>query len=80
MQEAITWICVHQDLRYFIARLGHNELSPKADFRTVLGSMTGLLVDMMGDCQFLDLVSLVSPPSFLNYIFHSAPQRIWLVI
>ena len=66
MQEAITWICVHQDLRCFIARLGHNELSPKADFRTVLGSMTGLLVDMMGDFQFLDLVSLVSPPNFLN--------------
>ena len=66
MQEAITWICVHQDLRYFIAWLGHNELSPKADFRTVLGSMPGLLVDMMGDWQFLDLVSLVSTPSFFN--------------
>ena len=43
MQEAITWICVDQDLRHHIAWLGHNEWSPKADFRIVLGSLTGLL-------------------------------------
>ena len=40
MQEAIAWICIDQDLRFFIAWLGHDELSPKADFRIVLGSMT----------------------------------------
>ena len=31
MQEAITLICVDQDLRRYIAWLGHNKLSPKAD-------------------------------------------------
>ena len=31
MQEAITLICVDQDLRPYIAWLGHNKLSPKAD-------------------------------------------------
>ena len=28
MQEAITWICVDQDLRHYIAWLGHNEFRP----------------------------------------------------
>ena len=45
MQEAITWICVDQDLRPYIAWLGHNKFSPKADFRIVLGSLTGVLAD-----------------------------------
>ena len=43
MQEAIAWICIDQDLRCFIVWLGHNEFSLKADFRIVLGSLTGLL-------------------------------------
>ena len=43
MQEAITLICIDQDLRRYIAWLGHNKLSPKAAFRKVLGSLTGLL-------------------------------------
>ena len=63
MQEAITRIYVHQDLRCFIVWLGRNEFSPKADFKLVLGCLTGLLVDRS---QFLDLVSLASPPSFQN--------------
>ena len=29
----------------WLGDLGHNEFSPKADFRIVLGSLTGLLVD-----------------------------------
>ena len=37
------WICIDQDLRHYIAWLGHNEFSPKADFRIVLVSLTGLL-------------------------------------
>ena len=28
MQEAITWICVDQDLKRYIAWLGHNDLAP----------------------------------------------------
>ena len=43
MQETITWICVDQDLKRYIAWLGHNDFSPKADFRIVLGSLTSLL-------------------------------------
>ena len=43
MQEAITWICVDQDLRCFISWLGHNEFRPNADLKIVLGSLTGLL-------------------------------------
>ena len=31
MQEAITLICVDQDLRCYIAWLGHNKLGSKAD-------------------------------------------------
>ena len=31
MQEAITWICVDQDIRRYIAWLSHNKLRPKAD-------------------------------------------------
>ena len=45
MQEAFTWICVEQDLRRYISWLGQNEFRPKADFRIVLGSLTGLLFD-----------------------------------
>ena len=30
MQEAITLICVDQDLRCYIAWLGHNKLSPNS--------------------------------------------------
>ena len=45
MQEAIIWICVDQDLRHYIAWLGHNEFRPKADFRIVLGGFTSFLVD-----------------------------------
>ena len=45
MQEALTRICVDQDLRRFIAWLGHNEFNPEDDFRIVLGNLTGLLVD-----------------------------------
>ena len=67
MQEAITWICVDQDLKRYIAWLGHNDFSPKADFRIVLGSLTSLphRIKRVTDCQFRDLVSLASPPSFL---------------
>ena len=43
MQEAITLICIDQYLRCYIAWLGHNKLSPKADFRKVLDSLTVLL-------------------------------------
>ena len=43
MQEAIIWICIGQDLRRYIAWLGHNKFSLKADFRIVLGSLTSLL-------------------------------------
>ena len=43
MQDAITWIYIDQDLRRHIAWFGHNEFSPKADFKIVLGSLTGLL-------------------------------------
>ena len=43
MQEAFTLICVDQDLRRYIAWLGHNKLSPNADFRKVLGSLTRIL-------------------------------------
>ena len=43
MQDAITWIYIDQDLRRHITWFGHNELSPKADFRIVLGRLTGLL-------------------------------------
>ena len=66
MQEAITWICVDQDLKRYIAWLGHNDFSPNADSRIVLGSLTSLLhrIKWVTDCQFRDLVSLVSPPSF----------------
>ena len=39
----ITWIYIDQDLRRYIVWFGHNEFSPKADFRIVLGSLTGLL-------------------------------------
>ena len=31
MQEAITLICVDQDLRHYIAWIVHNKLSPKTD-------------------------------------------------
>ena len=31
MEEAITSSCVDQDLRHYIAWLGHDKLSPKAD-------------------------------------------------
>ena len=43
MQDAITWIYIDQDLRRHIPWFGLNELSPKADFRIVLCSLTGLL-------------------------------------
>ena len=61
----ITWICVDQNLRRYIAWLGHNEFRPKADFRIVLGSLKGL-VDRIRwvTANFLDLVSLASPPSY----------------
>ena len=49
MQEAITWICVDQDLKRYIAWLGHNDFSPNADFRIVLGSLTSLLHRINGD-------------------------------
>ena len=32
-REAVTWICVDQNHRHYIAWLGHNEFRPKADFR-----------------------------------------------
>ena len=43
MQDAINWNYIDQDLRRYITSFGHNELSPKTDFRIVLGSLTGLL-------------------------------------
>ena len=43
MQDSITRIYIDQDLRRYIVWLDHNEFSPKADFRIVLGSLTGLL-------------------------------------
>ena len=36
MQDAITWIYIDQDLSRYITWFGHNEFSPKADFRIVL--------------------------------------------
>ena len=63
--------------------IGHNEFRAKADFRIVLGSLTGLLVDRIrwATANFLDLVFLASPPSFfLNKIFHLVVQKIQLVI
>ena len=64
MQEAINWICVDQDLKHYIAWLGHNDFSPKADFRIVLGSLTSLLhrIKWVTECQFHDLVSLARDP------------------
>ena len=41
--DAITWICIDLYLRHYIEWLGHNEFSPKANFRIMLGSLTGLL-------------------------------------
>ena len=78
MQEAITWIGVDQDLKCYIAWLGHNDFSPKADFRIVLGSLTSFLhrIKWVTDCQFRDLVSLASPPSFWKKKFHLVAPKI----
>ena len=38
-------LCWPRSQTLYIAWLGHNEFGPKADFRIVLGSLTGLLVD-----------------------------------
>ena len=62
MQDSITRIYIDQDLRRYIAWLGHNEFSPKADFRIVLGSLTGLL-DRIPRVT-ANFVSLAAPPSF----------------
>ena len=37
MQDSITWMYIDQDLRRYIAWLGHNEFSPKADFQNSVG-------------------------------------------
>ena len=58
--------------------IGHNEFRANADFRIVLGSLTGLLVDRIRwvTAKFLDLVSLASPPSFFKQIFSlSCPEN-----
>ena len=76
MQEAITLICVDQDLRRYIAWLGHNKLSPKADFRKVLGSLTGLLSiswsSIIGlPSQILKLNFWLSrPENLISYLIH----------
>ena len=71
MQETITWICVDQDRRHYIAWLGHNEFRPTADFRIVLGSLAGLLV--------VDLVSLHPPFQFLKQKFSlSCPKKLFI--
>ena len=44
MQEAITWICIDQNLRGHIAWLGHKWVKHQDWFQiSVLGSLTGLL-------------------------------------
>ena len=65
MQGAITWIYIDQDIRHYITWFGHNELSPKADLRILLGSLTGLLDGIRCETpKIRDLVSLASPPNF----------------
>ena len=71
MQEAITWICVDQDLRRYIAWLGHNEFRPKADFRIVLGSLTlaFLLIQSDGWLPISGSSILGLPSKFLKQNF-----------
>ena len=68
MQEAITGICVEQDLRCYISWLGHNEFRPKAECRIVLGSESDgwLLISVLLSCPeiligYLILYKLTCP-------------------
>ena len=69
MQAAITWIYIDQDLRRHIAWFAHNEFSPKADFRIVLGNLIGLLVESDGWLQMLwsSILGLSSHSLKLNF-------------
>ena len=84
MQDAITWIYIDQDIRRYITWFGHNELSPKADLRIVLGSLTQAFwmesdvrlpiswSSILGlPSQFLKLnFSLSHPENLISYIIH----------
>ena len=84
MQDSITRIYIDQDLRQYIAWLGHNEFSPQADFRIVFwvvwqafliesdGWLPILWSSILGlPSQFLKLnFSLSHPENWISYLIH----------
>ena len=76
MQDFITRIYIDQDLRQYIAWLGHNEFSPRADFRIVFWVVwQAFLIESDGWLPILWSGILGLPSQFLKLIFFAQSPR-----